>query len=81
METGNVLAENLQAAMDAGGMKALHLSMESKVGQGRISDILRGKVYYPQINTLMKLANALDVTVVELMIKKSARSWRREGEA
>ena len=55
--------------MDAKGMKPMGLLMASGVPLSRIGDILRGKTRNPQINTVVKLAKALDMTVDELVVE------------
>lgn len=65
METN--LAENLRWIMFLRKMKVAALSEASGVPETRIYELLRGKVLNPRINTVMKLAAALDVTMMQLL--------------
>ena len=70
METtkqNTVLSINLKAVMAEKGMKSMQLSMKSGVPLSRIGDILRSKTLNPQINTVAKLAEALEVPIDDLM--------------
>ena len=66
MNEPSFIANKLRSAMDAKGYTQYRLFIRSGVPQSRISDLLRGNVTNPRIETLAKLALALDVPVDEL---------------
>jgi len=51
------------------GLSKMDLSFEARVPLSRIGDILRGKTINPKIDTTLKLANALGVTIDKLISK------------
>lgn len=61
------LAKNMKAVMAEKGIRNTDLFMQTGVPFSRIGDILRGKTLNPQVNTVVKLAAGLGVTVDELM--------------
>ena len=67
MNQPSFIANKLRSAMDAKGYTQYRLFIRSGVPQSRISDLLRGNVTNPRIETLAKLALALDVPVDELI--------------
>ena len=54
------------------GLSQNQLSKIANVPQGVISDIENGNTKSPRIDTLMKIAEALDVTVADLIGEKKA---------
>lgn len=61
------LQKRVKAAMDAKGMNALQTSKKAGLGESFVRDILRGKTRSPSAENMEKLANALEVSVDDLM--------------
>ena len=57
------LSQKLVQALNLRGMKPADLARESGVSTARISEIVTGKTKNPQLKTLKKLADALEVSV------------------
>ena len=54
------------------GLSQLELSKRANVPQGVLSDIESGKTKAPRIDTLMKIADALETTIADLIGEKKA---------
>lgn len=66
-----IVARNIQALMDEKGLTGYSLARLAKMGPTGIYDILKGNSRSPRLDTLEKVANALGVTVFELMTEVS----------
>ncbi|MCR3758720.1 helix-turn-helix domain-containing protein [Clostridium felsineum] len=53
------------------GWTKYRLAKEAEIGQSTLSEILSGKKKNPSINTLQKIASALDITVDKLTNEKN----------
>jgi len=62
----NVLSENLKALRERAGYSIRKLSEISGVGKSTISEIESGKAKNPRYDTLVKLANTLNVSAETL---------------
>ena len=61
------LSENLKKAIEERQTTISELSFDSRVTYPRIASILSGKTKNPRVETITKLADALGVTVDELI--------------
>lgn len=61
------IAENLKHHRLKLGMSQMELSKDSGVSQAQISHIENGEKKNPGVITMMKLADALDISVEELI--------------
>lgn len=67
MLSDNVISCNLKALIKSHGINARRLALSSGVPAARLSDILTGKTKDPRLETVRKLAAALDVGVDDLI--------------
>lgn len=65
-----MLANNLKNLRQKYSMSMIDLSEISGISTGRISDIENEKNINPSMNTLIRLADALDVSLDELVGRK-----------
>jgi len=61
--TPTVLAKNMQRLMDERGLSKTELSFDSRIPYTRVAMILRGQTKDPQLSTVVKLAEALGVSI------------------
>lgn len=66
------LSENLKKAIEDRQTTISELSFDSRVTYPRISGILTGKTKNPRIETVAKLADALGITVDDLLREDQA---------
>ncbi len=66
-----IVATNIQGEMTAKGMTPASLAREAKLNATGIYDIMSGKSQNPRLDTIQKIANALDVPISQLFEKKS----------
>ena len=65
------LAEQLKLLMEARGWSARRLSIEAGLNENFVQDILAGRSQHPRSDNLGKLANALGVSVDQLLSAES----------
>ncbi|MDP4147426.1 MAG: helix-turn-helix transcriptional regulator [Bacillota bacterium] len=61
----------IETYMDKKGWTKYKLAKEAGIGQSTLSEILSGKKKNPSVNTLQKIASALEVSFDELMGSKT----------
>lgn len=66
------ISENLKKAIDQKNTTISELSFDSRVTYPRIASILSGKTKNPRVETVSKLADALGVSVDDLLKERSA---------
>lgn len=71
MLSENVLSDNIKSLMKERGFTQFQLSLAAQVPQPRICDLVKGKVKNPRLETAVKLARALGVTVEDLVSEKN----------
>ena len=64
----NHLIANLRHLLDTKEISMNELSRRSGLGQTGIADIMSGKSRSPRLDTLEKIAEALDTTVIDLLL-------------
>ena len=67
---GNMLSNKIEELRKEKGYTFAKLSELSGISTGRLSDLSSGKRNNPTMDTLIKLADALDVTLDELVGRK-----------
>lgn len=72
------LAENLTKLLESKGVNAVWLASKSGVPTSRISEIVTGKTINPQLKTLQKIADALEVPVGTLTGQKETPTVKEE---
>ena len=72
-----ILADNLRAHMERKGWSMAHLSKVAGAGDTAVYDILNQRTRSPKLNTIAKIAKALDLTVIDLLTTgdRSAAQW------
>lgn len=63
----NVMSRNIKTKIKDAGINANQLAQASGVPAARLSDILRGRTTNPRLFTVVKLSDALGVTVDDLI--------------
>lgn len=61
------LSENIKKEIISRKISIRELSRKTGISSANISDILKGKVINPRINTVTKLAEAFDTTIDKLV--------------
>lgn len=61
------LSENIKKEIISRKISIRELSKATGISSANISDILKGKVINPRINTVIKLAEAFDITIDKLV--------------
>lgn len=72
MNNANVITVNLKRLMDEQDISAQKLSYDARIPASRVSQILRGRTKNPTIETVSKLAKALDVSIDDLVADHGA---------
>lgn len=73
-----IVAENIQVVMDHKGLTAASLARKANVNPTGIYDILSGKSRSPRLDTISKVAAALNVPVSFLLERAEDTELRRE---
>jgi transcriptional regulator with XRE-family HTH domain len=66
----SVISSNLKREITARGLNANKLAIASGVPASRLGDILLGKTKDPRLNTVIKLAAALEISLDDLAVKR-----------
>lgn len=72
------VADNIQRVMKSRGMNPASLAREAKVNPTGIYDIMSGKSRSPRLDTIHKIANALNVPVSYLFEARDEADVRNE---
>lgn len=67
MEYGKLYAQRLRALCGARGLSINQLAVMSGVPQSTLDNIVRGQTHNPRARTLHRVANALGMTLAELL--------------
>lgn len=72
-----ILANNLRTHLERKGWSMAHLSKLAGAGDTAVYDILNQRTQSPKLNTIDKIARALDLTVIDLLTTgdRSAAQW------
>lgn len=73
-----ILADNIQAHLDRRGMSMAALSRSAGTNDTAVYDILKKRTRSPKLDTIAKIAKALDVTVIELLTTGNRKDAERE---
>lgn len=66
-----IVAENIQGEMAARNITAAALARKANINATGVYDIISGKSRSPRLDTIQKIADALDVSVSALFERKS----------
>lgn len=77
-ELGMMVARNIQAAMERKGLTAPALARLASLNPTGIYDILSGKSRSPRLDTIHKIANALNIPVSQVFEEATADELRQE---
>lgn len=67
MENKNRISENIKKKMQELNLSIYKLSKRSKVGYATVYDIVNSNTFDPRIDTLTKIAGALDEPIEKLI--------------
>lgn len=76
-----MIAQNIQALMDHRGMNAAEVARIGGLNPTAVYDILKRKIANPRIDTLVKIAGALQIPVTLLFEGKTDDGLRAEANA
>lgn len=80
MSESEVFRANLKRFREERGMAAAELSRQAGMNLRGVKDIEEGRSQSPKLSTIISLANALDVDVIELLSAKPRPRINRELE-
>lgn len=63
----DILAQNLKAHLESRNISMAELSRLSGANSTAVYDILKKRTRSPKLDTIEKIAHALDITVIELL--------------
>lgn len=72
------LIDNLRRLLETKEMSMNELSRRARLGQTGIADIMSGKTGSPRLDTLEKIAAALDTTVIDLLLENQRGKAEKE---
>ena len=73
-----VVVVNIETLMERRGINAAELARRAKMNSTGVYDILKRKSNNPRLDTLAKLAEALDVSLVEIISQPSDDEMRSQ---
>ena len=76
-----MIAQNIEGLMASRSMNAAEVARRAGLNPTAIYDILKRKIANPRIDTLVKIAGALNAPVTLLLESKSDDSLRSEANA
>lgn len=71
-----LVTENIKSAMESKGMNPASLARAASVNPTGVYDIMSGKSKSPRLDTVIKLAKALNLPVINLFYEQSAIEQR-----
>lgn len=73
-----ILADNIQAHLERSGMSMAALSRSAGTNDTAVYDILKKRTRSPKLDTIAKIAKALNVTVIDLLTTGDRQAAERE---